>query len=388
MKGRQLSLPGGPSRPLRRLFSPRVDTLVLVLAVLSAFTTVGGSPLVPPAGGSSKSALAAANASPSPTALPAPPTATPPLTAVDTPPPTQSPRPEPSPEPTPSPTPEPTPSPNLNTVMVSSIPSLLSKLADDSIDEIIIANGTYHVSPSNDVARDSLWIGAAYAGRTRPVTVIAETPGGVTFDGGGESGYGGLSFEDGAHDQTWDGFTFANMRAHQSGIVEFGGYVARRTPHHITMRNITILGSCTGSATTETAPTVDHAFYISNAKGTGPHDLLFEDVTVDGRGGLASAFHFFHGDSSNPNASNVTVRRLTVVGTQQALILWAPDLQSITFDTVAISNALRYAVRYEAEGNTSVTLANVTSTGSGSQGFFSSQGSHPAGVTFTNDNLN
>ena len=47
-----------------------------------------------------------------------------------------------------------------------------------------------------------------------PIIVRAETPGGVTFDGSGNSGgYGGLSFEDGAHDQTWDGFNFANMKA-------------------------------------------------------------------------------------------------------------------------------------------------------------------------------
>jgi hypothetical protein len=275
----------------------------------------------------------------------------------------------------------------VKSVTVTSIPALLSMLADDSVDEIVVANGTYHVSPSNEVSSDSLWIGPDYAGRTRPITVRAETRGGVTFDGGGGSGFGGLSFEDGAHDQTWDGFTFANMGADQSGIVEFGGYVARRTPHHITLRHITVRRSCTGSATSASAPTVDHAFYISNSTKVGPHDLLFEDIVVDGRGGLASAFHFFHGDRADPNASRVTVRRLQVIGTQQALILWADDLRTITFDTVRIDHALRYAVRFEAPGAKDIVLTNIISTGSGSQGFFSSAGLHPRGITFSNDDL-
>ena len=72
----------------------------------------------------------------------------------------------------------------------------------------------------------------------------------MTFDGANGSGYGGLSFEAGAHDQTWDGFVFAHMAANYTGIVEFGSYTTRAAPHHITLRNITILSSCTGRATT------------------------------------------------------------------------------------------------------------------------------------------
>jgi hypothetical protein len=49
---------------------------------------------------------------------------------------------------------------------------------------------------------DSFWIGARYAGRTNPVTVRAETPGGVTFDGGGTTYFGGITFVEGAHHQT------------------------------------------------------------------------------------------------------------------------------------------------------------------------------------------
>ncbi len=158
--------------------------------------------------------------------------------------------PTPAPESTPAPTSTPTPS---SSVRVSSIPALLTALANDAVDEVVVANGTYRVSPSSRLATDSLWIGARFAGRTRPVTVRAETRGGVTFDGGGGSAFGGLSFEDGAHHQTWDGFHFANMAARETGIIEVGGYLPRRTPHHITLRNIVIEASCTGRATTGTA---------------------------------------------------------------------------------------------------------------------------------------
>ena len=119
---------------------------------------------------------------------------------------------------------------------------------------------------------------------------------------------------------------------------------------------------------------MDHAFYLSYAVG-GPHDLLFEDITVDGRGGLATAFHFYHSDSTNKNAWNVTVRRLHVTGTQQAIILWDSTLRNITFDTADITNALKFAVRHEAAGATGIVYANITSTGSGSSdGFYSSAG--------------
>ena len=275
-----------------------------------------------------------------------------------------------------------------NATYVSSIAGLRSALANNAIDEIVVANGTYHVSPSGLQRPDSLWIGGgAIATRTRPVLVRAETRGGVVLDGGGGSGYAGLSFEDGAHDQTWDGFTFANMTADESGIVEFGGYVPRRTPHHITLRFITIGRTCLGRGTYIGAPTLDHAIYISNAASVGPHDLLFEDVSVDGRGGLASAFHFDHGDSTNPNATNVVVRRLHVVGTLQAILLWQPPVHTITFDHVDITSALYHAIRFESIGATAIVFSNIVSTGTGNQPFYSSMGLNPPGVTFVNNSL-
>jgi hypothetical protein len=270
---------------------------------------------------------------------------------------------------------------------VTSIPALLTALADDTVTEIVVANGTYRVSTAGSQHSDSLWIGARFAGRTRPVTVRAESRGGVTFDGGGATHHGCISFEAGAHDQTWDGFRCAGGQATDTGVITFGGYAGLAAPHHITLRNWTIDASCTGRATTATGTALDHAVYLSKAVG-GPHDLLFEDITVDGRGGLASAFHFYHSDSANRNAWNVTIRRLTVTGTQQALILWDPTLQNVTVDTATIANALAHAVRHEAPGATGITYANITSTGSGAgTGFYSSQGTSPPGVTFTNNSF-
>jgi hypothetical protein len=306
------------------------------------------------------------------------------VTPVATPAPTATPVATPAPTATSAPTPAPTPTPALKTVGVYSVPALLSALADTTVDEIVVANGTYHVSPAASAQSDSLWIGSRFAGRTRPVTVRAATRGGVTFDGGGATYYGCLSFEDGAHDQTWDGFNCAGGQATSTGIVMFGGYAGLAAPHHITMRNITILPSCTGRATSASGPVTDHAFYLSEAVG-GPHDLLFEDITVHGAGYLASAFHLYHSDSANRNAWNVTVRRLHVSGTQQAVMLWDPTLRNITFDTADITNALRIGVRYETIGASGIVLENITTTGSGSDGFYSSQGPAPAGVTLLNN---
>ena len=52
-------------------------------------------------------------------------------------------------------------------VRVTTIPALLSALDDNAVTDIVVANGTYHVSPAGSQRSDSLWIGARFAGRTR-----------------------------------------------------------------------------------------------------------------------------------------------------------------------------------------------------------------------------
>jgi hypothetical protein len=291
-----------------------------------------------------------------------------------------------------SPTDAPTSTPTARTptVRVASIADLLDALGDDHVTEIIVADGTYDVSPASLQRPDSLWIGSRYADREQPIVVRAETRGGVTFDGGGTTYFGCISFEEGAHHQTWDGFRCANGQATGTGAITIGGHGGRAAPHHLVLRSWAIDATVTGRATTRSADTLDHAVYVAEAIG-GPHDLVFEDFDIDGRGGLASAFHFFHGDDAGPgmrNAWNVTIRRLTVTGTQQAIILWEPTLRDITIDGARISDALSVAVRYESPGATGITLANIASTGSGSgRGFQSSLGSSPDGVTFVHNSF-
>jgi hypothetical protein len=91
--------------------------------------------------------------------------------------------------------------------------------------------------------------------------------------------------------------------------------------------------------------------------------------------------------STNRNAWNVTVKRLHVTGTQQAIIMWDPTLRTFRFDGADITNALSHAVRHEAKGASGIVYANITSTGSGVRGFYSSMGSKPSGVTFSNNSF-
>jgi hypothetical protein len=276
-----------------------------------------------------------------------------------------------------------TPAVSGATVRVSSIPDLLSALAKDAVTEIVVADGTYHVSGAASQASDSLWIGARFAGRTNPVTVRAETSGGVVFDGGGTNSFGGITFLAGAHDQTWQGFVWQNGSpftppADGTGVIVFGGYAGQAAPHHITLRDVTVR-QITG---------VGHAMYVSWSVG-GVHDILLDGYTVEDPGAvLRSALHFYHSDATNLNAWNFTVRNLHVSGTQQAIMLWDPTLHDITIDTALITDPSDVAVRYEAPGATNITLANITSTGSGSgKGFQSSLGTSPPGVTFVNNSF-
>src|SRR5204862_2364846 len=107
--------------------------------------------------------------------------------------------------------------------------------------------------------------------------------------------------------------------------------------------------------------------------------------------------HFYRCDVTNPGSHDVTVRRLHVTGTQQAIILWNETLKRIAFDTVDVTDVKACAVRYEPYGDgtggnaTGIVLARITSTGihaSGfSGGFYSSQGANPLGVTFVDDHF-
>jgi hypothetical protein len=265
-------------------------------------------------------------------------------------------------------------------VRVTSIAGLLTALDDNAMTDIVVANGTYRVSAAASKRSDSLWIGARFADRTKAVTVRAETKGGVTFDGGGTTYFGGLTFVEGAHHQTWDGFRFANGEPTKTGVIVFGGYAGLAAPHHITLRNISIAGSVTSTY----AGSGDHSIYFSQAVG-GPHDILVENYTVDGAGGVNTALTFYHSDASNQNAWNVTIRDMTVTGTRQAVEIWDSTIKNLVIDGARITNARSHAVRYEL--GSAITLKDITTTNSGGQGFYSSKGSNPPGVTFVNNSF-
>jgi hypothetical protein len=282
----------------------------------------------------------------------------------------------------------PPPPPAGPSVRVTSVAGLMSALANNSLSEIVVANGTYHVSPANSQRSDSLYIGARYAGRTRPITVRAETRGGVTFNGGGGSSYGGLTFVNGAHDQTWDGFNFANMVPVDTGIIVFGGITTLRPPHHITLRSITLKSTCRRPGASNINA---QGVYFAHALTSGPHDLLLEDLKVDGTDPLSlwSAIHAYHGDATHPPSYNVTIRRLTVTGTTYPVVLWNDSAvqHDWLIEGARITGAKLNAIRFESVGARNIVLKDIVTTGSGQTGFYSTMGAHPPGVTFINDSF-
>jgi hypothetical protein len=269
------------------------------------------------------------------------------------------------------------------TVTVTSVAALLAQLADDSVGEVVVADGTYTVP--NASASAGLWIDSRFASRTNPVLVRAQTVGGVTLSGGGATGWNPLCFRDGAHHQTWQGFHFASGDPTQTGVIVFGqnGSVTPAPPHHITLLDITV----DESVTSTNAPGVsgDHAVYFSSTT-TPAHDILIDRLTVNAAtSGLDSALHFYVQPALGVGPQNVTVRHMAVTGTDQAVILWDGSLAGISIEDSTITGAKTTAVRYEVGGT--VALHRVTSTGSGAHGFYSSLGPTPPGVTFDSCSL-
>ena len=138
-----------------------------------------------------------------------------------------------SPAPAPAPAPAPPPSGSGGTVTVSSISSLRSVLADNSVDTIIVKDGTYAISRAANDSSTSLWSDPALPSRTRPVLVRPDLRRRhATGSGGGSCDArlrGGTLTRHGtaAGSRTW---------RLQLGIVR--SRVRPRRAHHITLRNI------------------------------------------------------------------------------------------------------------------------------------------------------
>ena len=80
--------------------------------------------------------------------------------------------------------------------------------------------------------------------------------------------------------------------------------------------------------------------------------------------------HLYHSDATNYNAWNVTIRNRRVTGTQQGVMVWDTTIHDLRRGhDVQRRRALRRPLGGRQQGDP----ARVTSTGSGSQGFFTTR---------------
>lgn len=256
--------------------------------------------------------------------------------------------------------------PPANDIVVSSIPSLLNALADDKVTSIVMRNGRYAAQAAGAQGPNSLWIGSRFAGRTKPVVVKAETPGGVIFDGGGGM-FSGITFVDGAHDQDWQGFSFDNGHPTESGVIVFGGY-GLKPAHHITLRKTTILGGIFATTAQN-----DHCLYFSK---DGCHDLLIEDYLATPKpGAIRSALQWYH----SPNVYNVVVRRFKGVGVQQGILCYDGTAHDVLLEDGQLEDCTIAALNMSTCGP-NFKINRVTSVRSGGTYFPNGQ---PAGLSMT-----
>ena len=77
---------------------------------------------------------------------------------------------------------------------------------------------------------------------------------------------------------------------------------------------------------------------------------------------------------------------MKVTGTHTAVFLWDSTVRNLTIEDSTMSGARNFAIRYEQPA-TNIVLRNIVTTGSGQQGFYSSAGTNPPGVTFVNNSF-
>ena len=299
--------------------------------------------------------------------------------------PVSTPAPTPVLTPTPSPTVAPTPAPSATT-RVTSIAALLTALADNRVTDITVANGTYLVPDAASHQATGLWIDQRFASRTNPVLVHAETLGGVTFSGGGATGWSRPRLPRRRPRPDVAGLPVRQRRADPDRRHRVRPERERDSrPRH------------TGSVCS-TSPSRSPSPPATPTRGGRPCDLLQLDHDPDARhrdrpphgqgvherSGLGAALlrpararrrpperhrvaHDGHGHQSGRH----------LLGRDRSRTSPSPTRRSPAPSSLA--------VRYEQGGT--VTLRNVTSTSSGQQGFYSSLGASPSGVTFINDSL-
>lgn len=247
-------------------------------------------------------------------------------------------------------------------VNVSNITDLRKNLADNTVDEIICEDGRYIASTGTGTG--SFWIGSsvsggtAFAERTRPIIVRARNKHKAII----ENGY--LSFEDGAHDQIWDGFRHSNIEVRSNGVINFGGYSARKAPYNITIRNVWIDNTCKALSPTGNQ---DHAIYPAHGINDGPHDIIVEDFLIDGEN-LNGAIHSWHPEVGQEGFQprNLTFRRGIINKPWWGIV--AGHLKPVVgylFEDIQINGARNCAVGwYELNQVQSVHFRRVVSTNS------------------------
>jgi hypothetical protein len=242
-------------------------------------------------------------------------------------------------------------------VPVSSVSELRRYLADNTVDEIICEDGRYVANGGTGAG--SLWIGSQAAGgtpfaeRTKPVLVRARNALKAILEGG----Y--LSFEDGAHDQVWDGFRHSNMTVTSNGVINFGGYFARRAPHHITMRNGWIDDTCKASHGPNASQ--DHAIYPAHSLGGGPGFITVEDYRIDAAN-LNGALHSWHPEPGQEGAPphDLTYRRILITDPWWGIVGGhTTAVRNFLFEDIRIEGARRSAIAWDLVNPESMLFRRV-----------------------------
>jgi hypothetical protein len=102
--------------------------------------------------------------------------------------------------------------------------------------------------------------------------------------------------------------------------------------------------------------------------------------------------HVYHDDRGSVG-HHITIRNSTINATgshgQMGIVLWSGTIHDWLIEDVTITGANEYGVRH-AVGGTGITFRRVTTTGSGSRGFYSSLGSYPnvSGLAFDSNSFN
>jgi hypothetical protein len=219
------------------------------------------------------------------------------------------------------------------------------------------------------------------------VLVRAETDGGVTFDLGGSSSPH-MIFRNGAAYQEWRGFKFGNSHPSNGGVIHFGDGDGPAS-HHLTLRNIEFLPSIVAGPGPNGNYQNGQGIYFSWAPTAtgGNHDILIDGFACNAE--LWSCIHAYH-DESGSVGHDITIRNSTIgADNTMGIVLWAATIHDWLIEDVTITGANEYGVRHAA-GGTGITFRHVTTTGSGSRGFYSSLGSYPnvSGLTFDSDSFN